>query len=349
MITKTIAVLGGDGPGPDVVRETIRILQFLEKRLSVRFEFLYELIGASALEITRHSLPPETIKLCRKSDAVLCSYIIDDPDYLYLKQKINPYEGLPRLKKALGLFSIMSPVFRFSGADNSGSEKKPDNFDLLFIHELYPGFTKGEIENLQGNSSARDFISISAKDIERLARQAFKMASSRRGRLAVVNYAEKLKTSELWRKTVKSIAMDYPEVRLSFLKMNETERILSLEPESLDVILGDKTSGEILGNRANSISGLDGLFPILHQGISTCLFEPGFKYRLFDNIQFSNPLPSLFSGVHLLEYFWEREAASKLNTAIFHLLQSGTIQADQNIYSPSELSSIGDKIIADLY
>jgi 3-isopropylmalate dehydrogenase len=351
MIIKRIAVLPGDGDGPDVVREAIRVLQKMEKRLNIRFEFHYDLIGKNAIEITGDALPRETVKLCKNSDATLVGAVEDNPEFEFKGKTINPSEGLTRLKKAMGLFCNVRPVQTYPSLLETSPLKNEiiNNIDLVIFRELTGGFYNGEKGRRNDERTAYDVGIYNENEIYRISKLALKAAASRKNKLALVDKAGKLETSKLWREVVSNQSYEYPEVHLLFLEIEEAIAEMIQNPAQFDVILTENMFGDILTRSASAISGTQGLLPSASYGISSCLLEPINRPCKFIGTSTANAISAILSAAMLLDYFDQNEAAESLRNTVYKAIEKGVAITGMN--SPNNsliIQEVGNFILANI-
>lgn len=262
-----IALLPGDGIGPEVMAEAARLL-----RAFGRFELATGLLGGAAIDRTGSPLPRETLDLCRRADAVLLVAVggpkWDDPD-----ATVRPEEGLLRLRKKLGLYANLRPVKPLPGISSPLRPDVVDGTDLLIVRELTGGLYFGE--KYGDADRASDLCSYTAAEIERIARVAFRLARSRRKRVVSVDKANVLATSRLWRATVTRDGLEFPDVLLEHALVDSTAMKLMQKPTSFDVILTENMFGDILSDEASVLAGSIGLLPSASLGEGTRgLYEP---------------------------------------------------------------------------
>ena len=268
-VRKTIAVLPGDGIGPEVTHAAVQILGDCAKSFEHKFEFRELAFGGAAIERFGSPLPAETLAGCRSADAILLG-AIGGPQWDALALDKRPEAGLLGLRKALGLYINLRPI-RLRPALSGISplrRERIDDCDFEIVRELAGDIYFGE-HSLTGEGSgarARDVAEYSAAEIERVARYAFERAAGRNRRVASVDKANVLATSVLWRQTVTRIARDYPEVALEHLYVDNAAMQLLLRPAQFDVILTGNLFGDILSDEAAALAGSIGLIPSLSRG-----------------------------------------------------------------------------------
>jgi len=237
---KKIAVIAGDGIGPEVVNEAIKVIQKTGELFGYRFEFEHGLFGGIAIDETGTPLPEETLNMCKRSDAVLLG-AVGGPKWDNNPGHLRPETGLLGIRKELGLFANIRPAYIFDCLMEA-STLKPEvlaGTDLIVVRELTGGLYFGEKLRREGKHGleAIDTCVYSVQEVERIVRQAFQLAQKRSKRLASVDKANVLETSRLWRETVNRIAQDYPEVKLEHLLVDNCAMQLLRRPASFDVIV----------------------------------------------------------------------------------------------------------------
>src|SRR5580658_3970785 len=320
-VRKTIAVLPGDGIGPEVTHAAVQILQDCAKSFEHKFEFREFAFGGAAIERFGSPLPAETLAGCRSADAILLG-AIGGPQWDGLALDKRPEAGLLGLRKALGLYINMRPI-RLRPALSTISPLRRERIDDCDFEIVGEHSQTGE-----GNGArARDVAEYSAAEIERVARYAFERAAGRNRRVASVDKANVLATSALWRQTVTRIARDYPEVTLEHLYVDNAAMQLVLRPAQFDVILTGNLFGDILSDEAAALAGSIGLIPSLSRGRDgePAMYEPihGSAPSLAGK-DIACPLGAIFSAVLLLrESFGLEIEAQWIEAAVDRVLDHG--------------------------
>jgi len=271
---KNIAVLAGDGIGPEVTQQAVKVLNAIAERYEHHFFYKSAEVGAIAIDKTGDPLPKTTLDLCLNADAVLFGAIghpkyDNDPS-----AKVRPEQGLLRLRKGLGLFANIRPVATYSSLLHL-SPLRPERVkgaDFVIFRELTGGIYFGEKE--RGETSASDLCVYHKFEIERIARLAFAAAMRRRKKLTLVDKANVLETSRLWREVVQQMASEYPEVAVDYMFVDNAAMQMIQWPTQFDVVLTENMFGDILSDEASVIAGSMGLLPSASIGENTALFEP---------------------------------------------------------------------------
>jgi 3-isopropylmalate dehydrogenase len=329
-VRKSIAVLHGDGIGPEVTRAAVLLMGDCAAAFGHQFEFRELPFGGAAIDRTGEPLPAETLAGCRSADAILLG-AIGGPKWDSLPLEKRPESGLLKLRKALGLYINLRPI-RLSNALKSISPLKPDRLvdcDFEIVRELGGDIYFGEHETSgQGhNASARDVASYTAAEVERVARYAFERASTRNHRVTSVDKANVLATSALWRQTVTAVSRDYPGITLEHLYVDNAAMQIMRRPKQFDVILTSNMFGDILSDEAAAISGSIGLIPSMSCGKENepALYEPihGSAPSLAGK-DVACPLGAIFSASLMLrESFGLEIEAQWIETAVDRVLEHG--------------------------
>ncbi len=344
-----IAVIPGDGIGPEVIEQAKKVLNAIADVYDHTFLYKEALMGACAIDKTGNPLPDKTLTLCKQSDAILFG-AIGDPKYDNdPTAKVRPEQGLLRLRKELGLFSNLRPVKAYDKLIKNSplKEEVVKGTDIAIYRELTGGIYFGIKELSDDGKIAFDGCSYSEEEIERIAHLAFKAAQTRRKKLTLVDKANVLETSRLWRKTVTNLATQYPDVKLEFLFVDNAAMQLILNPKQFDVILTENLFGDIISDEASVIGGSIGLLASASIGKENALFEPihgSFPQAKGKDI--ANPLASILSAAMLLKHLGLYEEAQAIEKAVEKSLELGITTEDINSEKAFSTSKVGD-FIAD--
>jgi 3-isopropylmalate dehydrogenase len=324
-----IAVLPGDGIGPEVIREAVKVLRAAADRFGLSLAFHEAPIGGGAYDAAGTPLPEATLSLCRQADAILFG-AAGGPRWDALPRRMRPEQGILALRKTLELFANLRPVKPFPALVNV-SPLKPEvleGVDLLVIRELtgglYYGDPKGIVVGPDGERAV-DTLAYTAAEIERIARAAFEAARRRRKRLTSVDKANVLASGELWRNVVTRVAAEYPDVALDHLLADTAAMRLLQRPAAFDVLVAENTFGDILSDEAAVLAGSLGLLPSASLGTGVGLYEPvhGSAPDIADQDR-ANPIAAVLSGSMLLEYSLHRgDAAAAVEAAVGRVLERG--------------------------
>jgi len=342
-----IAVLPGDGIGPEIIGEAVKVLNAIAVRFNHRFLYRYGLIGGAAMRQGLNPYPDETHQICSEADAILFGAIGDplydnNPD-----AKVRPEQGLLAMRKKLGLYANLRPVKMYPELVHLSPlrEDRIIGADLLVVRELTGGLYFGEPRELRENGTvAVDTCIYSVGEIERIAHVAFKMARLRRKKVTLVDKANVLETSRLWRRVVTRMAVDYPDVELDFLFVDNTAMQLIINPKRFDVILTENLFGDILSDEASVISGSIGLLPSASIGDRVPLFEPihgSYPEGAGKNI--ANPLATILSAAMLLRTGLNLQAeADAVEAAVKETIRQKILTMDLNQENPASTTEVGD-------
>ncbi|APG59213.1 3-isopropylmalate dehydrogenase [Christiangramia salexigens] len=348
-----IAVLPGDGIGPEITQQSVKVLKAVADRFDHDFYFEEALVGAVAIDFSGSPLPDSTLELCKRSDAVLFG-AIGDPKYDNdPSAKVRPEQGLLKLRKELGLFANIRPVKAYDQLVER-SPLKVENVigaDMVIFRELTGGIYFGEKSTSEDGKSASDLCTYNVEEIERIAHLAFKAAQIRSKKLTLVDKANVLETSRLWRKTVTELAKQYPDVILDFLFVDNAAMQMVLDPKQFDVILTENMFGDILSDEASVIGGSIGLLESASIGARNALFEPIHgSYPQATGLGIANPIASILSSAMLLEHFDLKEEAAVIRKAVEMSINLNVCTKDinkDNHYSTSKVGDFLESIISE--
>jgi 3-isopropylmalate dehydrogenase len=344
---KKIAVILGDGIGPEVTQQSIKVLNCIAKQFGHHFIYNYGLMGADAIDKTGSALPEDTIKTCLESDAVLFGAIghpkyDNDPT-----AKVRPEQGLLQLRKTLQLFANIRPISTYASLEHLSPLKSQrlEGVDFIIYRELTGGIYFGKKEVNADYTEASDLCSYSRHEIERIAHLAFQSAEQRRNKLTLVDKANVLETSRLWRKVVQEIAKEYPDVVVDYLFVDNAAMQIIVNPGQFDVILTENMFGDIISDEASVISGSLGLLPSASIGTSSALFEPIHgSYPQAAGKDIANPVGSILSAAMMLDHFKLYEEANLVRSAVDWTLNSKFVTKDIDPVNYYFTSTIGDLV-----
>ncbi len=326
-----IAVIPGDGIGPEVTAEAIKALDAVGEKFGHKFEYTYLLAGGAAIDKTGRCLPEETVEKAKNSDAVLLG-AVGGPKWDSLPGDERPEKALLGLRKALGLYANLRPAIMFDELKSAcplKDEKVIGGLDLLVVRELTGGIYFGErgtVDTDNMGKAAYDVEMYSEKEVERVARTAFEMAMKRNKKVTSVDKANVLESSRLWRKTVAKVAADYPEVELENFYVDNAAMQLVYNPKQFDVIVTSNIFGDILSDEASMITGSIGMLP------SASLADGAFG--MYEPVHGSapdiagtgkaNPMAAILSAAMMLRYtFGLRNEADAVESAVRKILSEG--------------------------
>jgi 3-isopropylmalate dehydrogenase len=260
-----LAVLPGDGVGPDVMAEGIKVLETLGKKFGHSFELTHGLIGGVAIDAEGSALSDDTLDMCKTKDAVLFG-AVGDPRYDAPTAKIHPEDGILAIRKGLGLFANLRPVYLYPQLINS-TPLKPEivkGTDFMVIRELTGGLYFGRPKRQWTTSRGRravDTMAYSEQEVERIARVGFETARKRRKKLTSVDKANVLQSSRLWRQVVSEVAKDYPDIQLDNMLIDTCSMRFIQSPTYFDVVVTENTFGDIITDEASTLTGSMGMMP----------------------------------------------------------------------------------------
>ena len=346
-----IAVLPGDGIGPEVTREARRVLEALD--LGLTFEEAP--VGGAAYLAAGRPLPPDTLALAKRADAVLFG-AVGDPRFEALERRLRPEAALLGLRRELGLFANIRPATLFPGLEDA-SPLKPgvvEGLDIVIVRELvgdvYFG-EKGRRTNIEGLRQGFDLMTYNETEVERIAIVGFEMARRRRGKLCSVDKANVLETSQLWRDVVNETATQYPEVELTHMYVDNAAMQLVRRPADFDVIVTGNLFGDILSDQASMCAGSIGMLPSASLAAwsgANGMYEPihGSAPDIAGQGK-ANPCAAILSAAMLLRHSLENEAcAQRIEQAVAKALGEGARTAD--LGGSLTTSQMGDAVLAAL-
>ena len=344
-----IALLAGDGIGPEITAEACKVLLATGERFGHKFHFTAALVGAAAIDRAGSPLPEETLELCRKSDSVLFG-AIGDPKYDNdPSAKVRPEQGLLAMRRELGLYANVRPVTTFPSLLDRSPLKREilDGVDILMVRELTGGIYFGKPQGRsEDGKTAYDSCVYSRFEIERVVRLACEYALKRKGMVTVVDKANVLATSRLWRETSQEIAHGYPGIEMDFMFVDNAAMQLIQNPLRFDVIVTENMFGDILSDEASVITGSLGLLPSASIGLSTSVFEPIHgSYPQAAGRNIANPLGTILSAAMLLETgLGLKRESDALKKAVEKSLEAGVVTEDLDRSKPCSTTMVGDWI-----
>jgi len=346
-----IAVLAGDGIGPEVTAEAVKVLKAIEGVLGVTFRFQSGLVGGCALDQTASPLPAETISVCNNSHAVLLG-AVGGPQWDSKRPELRPEQGLLQLRQRLGLYVNLRPV-RVLDSLAGISALKADRVrgtDLVIVRELMGGIYFGNPRGIFSKNGERLGLNTEIyreHEVERVAHRAFQLARLRRRKVTSVDKANVLESSRLWREVVTRVARSYPDVELHHMYVDNCAMQLIDKPTSFDVILTTNMFGDILSDEAAMLTGSIGLLPSASLGEHSALYEPihGSAPDIAGRNR-ANPIAAIASVALMLRYTLRMEtAAAAIETAIERILKRGVRTADlPGKKRPTSTTHMGDLI-----
>jgi len=336
--TYHIAVFAGDGVGPEIIKEALKVLKVVSDKNNIKLSLQEGLIGGSAYDVFGVPLPDESLKLALASDAVLLG-AVGGPKWEGLDYSVRPERALLGLREKLGLYANLRPVVVFDELLDASPLKKEvvQGIDIMILRELtgdvYFGRPRGVTKDKDGRRTGVNTMIYTEEEIRRIARRAFELARKRRKNLLSVDKANVLETTELWRAVVTEVGRDYPDVTLKHMYVDNCAMQLIRNPSQFDVIVTTNLFGDILSDEAAMLTGSIGMLPSASLGSDKALYEPihGSAPDIAGK-NIANPLATILSVAMMLRHSFNRsEAAALIEKAVADVLKDGW--RTQDIYS----------------
>lgn len=346
---KRIALLNGDGIGPEVNAQSKKVLEAVAAAYQHRFYFTEALIGAAAIDATGTALPQETIGICLDSDAVLFGAVghpkyDNDPT-----AKVRPEQGILGIRKALQLYANIRPITTYPTLQHLSplNPRRLEGVDFVIFRELTGGIYFGAKSTSADGTEASDTCTYTRSEVERIAHHAFRHALQRRRKLTLVDKANVLETSRLWRRVVQELSAQYPDVTVDYMFVDNAAMQIILNPAQFDVLLTENMFGDIISDEASVLSGSLGMLPSASIGDGTALFEPIHgSYPQAAGKDIANPIGAVLSAAMLLDYFELQEEAQVVRAGVEWTLEHNFVTKDIDAVNFYFTSTIGD-LIAD--
>ncbi|WP_314694530.1 3-isopropylmalate dehydrogenase [Tannerella forsythia] len=351
-----IAVLAGDGIGPEIMAQALHVTQAVCDRFGHELSYEEAMVGACAIDAVGDPYPPETHALCMQSDVVLFGAIghpkfDNDP-----KAKVRPEQGLLRMRKQLGLYGNIRPVMTFPSLVHKSPLRADlvSGADFVCIRELTGGMYFGRPQGRsEDGNTAYDTCVYTREEVERILHLAYKFAAQRRKKVTVVDKANVIATSRLWRQIAQEIAPQYPDIETDYLFVDNAAMRIIQWPKSFDVLVTENLFGDILTDEASVITGSLGLLPSASIGLHTSLFEPihgSYPQAAGKNI--ANPLAMILSAALMFEYGFDRmEEGTLIRRAVNDSINAGIVTEDLadggKAYTTSEVGKWITRYIAE--
>ena len=339
-----IAVIPGDGIGPEVIAQTLRVLEEIGRKYGHTFDFTEVLAGGSAIDAAGKCLPEETVEICRASDAILLG-AVGGPKWDHLPGSERPEMALLGLRGQLGLFANLRPAMLFEELADA-CPLKPElvsgGLDIVVVRELTGGIYFGEkgIKETDLGTAAYDVEQYSEMEVRRIAKVAFDMAMKRNKKVTSVDKANVLESSRLWRRVVTEVAQDYPEVELNHFYVDNAAMQLVRGPKQFDVIVTSNIFGDILSDEASQVTGSIGMLPSASLATGNFgMYEPvhGSAPDIAGK-DLANPMATILSAAMMLRYtFGRMEEAKEIESAVQQVLADG--------YRTADLAKDGEAVI----
>jgi 3-isopropylmalate dehydrogenase len=341
-----IARLPGDGIGPEILDQAVKVLNVIGEKFNHRFHFEFGLVGAIAIDKAGNPYPEETHNLCMKSDAVLFGAIGDPKFDNNPKAKIRPEQGLLEMRRKLQLYANIRPIKTYKKLINKSPLRSDlvNGADFVIIRELTGGIYYGELRGrTEDGEKAFDTNIYSKSEIIRVTKLAFEYASRRRKKLTAIDKANVLATSRLWRETIQEMESDYPDIQVEHMLVDNAAMQIIQWPAKFDVLITENMFGDILSDEASVITGSLGLIPSASIGIHTSVFEPIHgSYPQAAGKDIANPLATVLSAAMMLDSLGLTDEASKIQEAVGASLHYGVVTADIAEGKSHKTSIVGD-------
>lgn len=329
-MNKTIAVTKGDGIGPEIVDEAIKVLNKIAEKYNHSFEYKYGLIGGAAYDECKNPLPEETLKICKESDAIFLGAVGGDK-WDNVESHLRPEMGLLNLRKELRLYANLRPATIYEALKSASPLKDSiveQGVDILVVRELIGGIYFGDRKTYveDGVRTAYDIEKYDENEIKRIAKMAFDSAMGRRKKVTLVDKANVLDSSKLWREVVKEMAKDYPEIELDFMYVDNAAMQIVKNPSQFDIVLTNNIFGDILSDEASQVTGSIGMLPSASiSEIDIHMYEPvhGSAPDIAGK-NMANPLATILSAAMMLRYSFNLEEEAKdIENAVEKVLNDG--------------------------
>jgi 3-isopropylmalate dehydrogenase len=325
-----IALIKGDGIGPEVINQAIKVLDAVAVRFKCSFEYQEVLMGGRAIDETGVPLPPETVDICKRSDAVLLG-AVGGAKWDGLAGNLRPEAGLLGIRKALDVFANLRPAVLFPQLKSASALKEEvlaGGLDIMVVRELTGGAYFGEKKRVKTEDGIKawDMMVYTSYEIERITRKAFEIARKRKNKVTIVDKANVLESSRLWREVTGEVSKDYSDVEVVYMYVDNAAMQLVRNPGQFDVILTENLFGDILSDEASMLTGSLGMIPSASIGASKVgIFEPihGSAPDIAGK-DMANPLAAILSGGMMLKYGFNMEnEANAVFEAVNNVLDNG--------------------------
>lgn len=346
-----IAVLPGDGIGPEIVGQALRVTETICEKFGHELSYKYGLVGATAIDKVGNPYPDETHELCMNSEAVLFGAIGDPKFDNDPSAKVRPEQGLLAMRKKLGLYANLRPVTTFPSLIHKSPLRADlvEGADFMCVRELTGGLYFGRPQGRsEDGNTAYDTCVYTREEVERIVRLSYKFAEQRRKKLTIVDKANVLCTSRLWRQVAQEIEKEYPNVETEYMFVDNAAMQIIQWPKRFDVLVTENLFGDILTDEASVITGSLGMLPSASIGIHTSVFEPihgSYPQAAGKNI--ANPLATILSVAMMFEYAFNLMSEGKLirqavDASMAERIVTEDIAMGDKVYSTSE---VGDWIV----
>ena len=343
-----IAILPGDGIGPEIVEQAMKAVKAVANKFNHELEYEYGITGASAIDQVGDPYPAETHELCMKSDAVLFGAIGDPKFDNNPKAPVRPEQGLLAMRKKLGLYANIRPVETFESLLHKSPLRRElvEGADFVCIRELTGGIYFGEKGRKDGGNTAFDTNTYTREEIERILKLGYEFAGKRNKKLTVVDKANVLESSRLWREVAQEMAPNYPDIKTEFMFVDNAAMQIIQWPKNFDVMVTENMFGDILTDEASVITGSLGLLPSASMGIHTSVFEPihgSYPQAAGKNI--ANPIATILSAAMMFEYAFNLMDEGKIiRDAVAASMEERFVTEDIAEGPAQSTSAVGDWI-----
>jgi 3-isopropylmalate dehydrogenase len=345
-----LAILPGDGIGPEIIEQAMKTVKSVAKKFNHELTYEYALTGAIAIDKVGNPYPDETHELCMKSDAVLFGAIGDPKFDNNPKAPVRPEQGLLAMRKKLGLYANIRPVETFASLLHKSPLRRElvEGADFVCIRELTGGIYFGEKGRKDNGNTAYDTNTYTRAEIERILELAYQFAAKRNKKLTVVDKANVLESSRLWREVAQEMAPNHPDIKTEFMFVDNAAMQIIQWPKNFDVMVTENMFGDILTDEASVITGSLGLLPSASIGIHTSVFEPihgSYPQAAGKNI--ANPVATILSAAMMFEYAFNLpEEGKAIRNAVAASLTEGVVTVDIAEGKSFKTSEVGDWIAA---
>lgn len=346
-----IAILPGDGIGPEIVKQALRVTEAVCKKFNHELEYKYGIVGACAIDQVGNPYPDVTHELCMKSDAVLFGAIGDPKFDNDPSAKVRPEQGLLAMRKKLGLYANLRPVTTFPSLIHKSPLRSDlvEGADFMCVRELTGGLYFGRPQGRsEDGNTAYDTCIYTREEVERILHLSYKYARMRHKKLTVVDKANVLSTSRLWRQVAQEIERQYPDVETEYMFVDNAAMQIIQWPKRFDVLVTENLFGDILTDEASVITGSLGMLPSASIGIHTSVFEPihgSYPQAAGKNI--ANPLATILSAAMMFEYAFNlQEEGALIRNAVDTSMQARIVTEDIALGDKAHSTSdVGDWIV----
>ncbi|HSH20180.1 MAG TPA: 3-isopropylmalate dehydrogenase [Draconibacterium sp.] len=343
-----IAILPGDGIGPEIIEQAMKVVKAVSKKYNHELTYEYGLTGAVAIDKVGDPYPAETHDLCMKSDAVLFGAIGDPKFDNNPKATVRPEQGLLAMRKKLGLFANIRPVETFESLLHKSPLRRElvEGADFVCIRELTGGMYFGEKGRKDDGNTAYDTCIYTRMEVERILKLGYEFAAKRNKKLTVVDKANVLESSRLWREIAQEMAPNYPDIKTEFMFVDNAAMQIIQWPKNFDVMVTENMFGDILTDEASVITGSLGLLPSASIGIHTSVFEPIHgSYPQAAGKDIANPIATILSAAMMFEYAFSLMKEGKvIRDAVAASLAEGYVTEDIAEGQAYKTSQVGDWI-----